>query len=99
MGFGGIIVHGVYAYSRVAHDLVQALGGSDPGNIKQFQAKFSGPVRLGDEIQTSLWRTGSKIDGWQEIRWVAKVVGTDRVCLSDGMAVIRTANSQIKGKL
>lgn len=92
MGFGGIIVHGVYAYSHIAHDLVQELGNSKPESLKEFRAKFAGPVRPGDTIETSLWRRGAQKDGWQEIQWIAKVVETGKVCLSDGIAVIRTSD-------
>lgn len=99
LGFGGLIVHGVYAYNCIAHDLLKELGQSNPENLREFQAKFAGPVRPEDEIQTQVWRTAPDTDGWEEVRWIAKVVNTGKVCLSDGKAVIRTAISSVISKL
>lgn len=91
MGFGGIIMHGVYAYNCIAHDLLKELGQSEPANFREFQAKFAGVVRPGDHIKTQVWRLGADPDGWEEIRWVATVLETGKLCLSDGRAVIRTS--------
>jgi peroxisomal enoyl-CoA hydratase 2 len=96
MGFGGIILHGVYAYNRIMHDLLREYGKSDPANIKEFSARFSGVVRPGDQIQTDIWRIGVvDANGWEELRWTALVVGTGKVCLSDGRAVVRLASSKV----
>ncbi|KAM5356870.1 hypothetical protein ACJ41O_003516 [Fusarium nematophilum] len=90
MGYGGMIVHGVYAYNCIAHDLLRVLGDSKAGNLGEFQAKFAGPVRPGDEIETCIWRMGPGADGWEVIQWEARVVKTGKLCLADGRAVIRT---------
>ncbi|RYP54352.1 hypothetical protein DL768_000926 [Monosporascus sp. mg162] len=75
MGFGGVIIHGLYSFNSTCHGLLQKLGGSDPANIKEFQARFASPVRPGDKLVTSAWRTGETKDGWEEIRFETKVAG------------------------
>lgn len=95
MGYGGIIMHGVYTYNRIAHDLLRELGRSDAANFREFQAKFAGPVKPDEAVHTDFWRMGKPDgDGWQEIRWAAQVVSTGRKCLSDGRAVIRVVNDK-----
>lgn len=91
MGFGGIIIHGVYAYNRVAHDLLHELGQSDASNIREFQAKFAGIVKPGDHLQTAFFKLNQKDGEWQEIRFVSRCVNREgKMCLSDGRALIRT---------
>ncbi|RBQ92434.1 hypothetical protein VDGD_03225 [Verticillium dahliae] len=88
MGFGGAIMHGLYSWNATAHDLLKAFGGSDPANIKEYQARFASPVMPGDKLSTSVWRTGDVKDGWEEIRFETKVEG-GKVCLSNGRALLR----------
>lgn len=91
MGFGGEIIHGLYSWNSTAHDLLKALGNSDPANIKEYQARFASPVKPGDKLVTSVWRTGNvDKDGFEEIIFETKVEG-GKVCLSNGRALIRTA--------
>ena len=105
MGFGGIIMHGLFSWNSAAHVLLQELGGSDPANMKEFQARFAAPVRPGDGLVTEAWRAG-KVDGeWEEIRFVVKVVpgglgkgGEGKVVLSNGRAVMRVVG-KTQGKL
>ena len=98
MGFGGTIMHGLFSWNSAAHTLLQELGGSEPANMKEFQARFAAPVRPGDGLVTEAWRVG-KVDGdgeWEEVRFVVKVVpgglgkgGEGKVVLSNGRAVMR----------
>ena len=97
MGFGGVIIHGLYSFNWAAHGLLQQLGGSDPVNIKEYQARFAGPVRPGDKLVVSVWRTGHFKDGWEEIRFEVRVAG-GKVCLSNGRALMR-CEGPTKGKL
>ena len=101
MGFGGVIIHGLYFYNAAAHGLLQKLGASDPANIREFQARFASPVRPGDKTVTSAWRTGDKttVDGqeWEEVRFVTKVAG-GKVCLSNGRALMKVVG-EAKSKL
>lgn len=94
MGYGGIIMHGVYAYNRIAHDLVRKLGGGDPSTFREMSARFAGPVKPGDKIRVELWKTGTTQDGHDDLRWTAVVVGTGKACLTDGRAEIRSSRVQ-----
>lgn len=87
MGFGGAIMHGLYSWNNTAHALVKELGGSDPANIKEFQARFAAPVKPADKLTTEIWRTGETKDGWEEIRFQTKVGG--KVVLSNGRALMK----------
>ncbi|KAK7216002.1 hypothetical protein V2G26_004005 [Clonostachys chloroleuca] len=89
MGYGGLINHGVFAYNVIAHEFVRRLGKSDPLSLQQLSARFSGPVKPGDDIAIEVWNIGRNSEGWDQIRWFAKVVGSDRPCLSDGTALVK----------
>ena len=88
MGFGGVIIHGLYSWNMAAHGLLKHLGGSDPSNIKEYQARFASPVRPGDKLVTSVWRTGQKDGEWEEVRFVVQIDG-GKVCLSNGRALMK----------
>lgn len=95
MGFGGAIMHGLYQWNTTAHALLQTLGGSDPANIKEYQARFASPVLPGDKLVTSVWKTGEKKGDFEEIRFVVKVDG-GKVCLSNGRALIKVVGEKSK---
>ncbi|KAK8048632.1 peroxisomal dehydratase [Apiospora phragmitis] len=97
MGFGGAIVHGLYSFNSSCHGLLQKLGGSDPKNIKEFQARFASPVKPGDKLVTQAWRTGEMKGEWEEIRFVTSVEG-GKVCLSNGRALMKVVG-EAKSKL
>lgn len=97
MGFGGVIIHGLYSWNWACHGLLQSLGGSDPANIKEYQARFASPVRPGDKLVASAWRTGQFQGEWEEVRFEVKVEG-GKVCLSNGRALMKCA-APAKGKL
>lgn len=89
MGFGGAIMHGLFSWNSTAKGLLQTLGGSDPANIKEFQARFASPVLPGDKLITEIWRMGNPDkDGFEEVRFVTKVEGK-KVCLSNGRALLK----------
>jgi peroxisomal enoyl-CoA hydratase 2 len=88
MGFGGVIIHGLYSFNWAAHGLLKHLGASDPANIKEYQARFASPVRPGDKLVLSAWRTGEKKAEWEEVRFEVKVEGA-KVCLSNGRALMK----------
>jgi peroxisomal enoyl-CoA hydratase 2 len=95
MGFGGAIMHGLFSWNSTAHGLLKELGGSNPANIKEFQARFASPVKPGDKLVTDIWRMGNADkDGWEEVRFVTKVEG-GKVCLSNGRALMKVVG---KGK-
>ncbi len=94
MGFGGAIMHGLVSWNTAAHTLLKEFGGSDPANMKEFQARFAAPVKPGQKIVTEMWRTGDIKDGWEEIRFVSKVDG--KVVLSNGRALIKCVEAKSK---
>lgn len=96
MGFGGAIMHGLYSWNSTAHGLLRALGGSDPANIREFQARFASAVMPGDKLVTEAWLVG-EVDagGWQEARFVTRVEG-GKVCLTNGRALIRPVGGKSK---
>lgn len=95
MGFGGTIIHGLYSWNTAAHGLLKELGGSDPTNLKEFQARFSSPVRPGDKLTTQMWRTGNLEDGFEEVRFVTKN-DQGKVVLSNGRALVKIVGKQSK---
>ncbi|KAL1901946.1 hypothetical protein Sste5346_001652 [Sporothrix stenoceras] len=96
MGFGGAIIHGLYSFNSTAHLLLKNLGGGDPANIREYQARFASPVRPGDKLVTSAWRTGEvNADGFEEIRFETAIEG-GKVCLSNGRALIKVAAGKSK---
>ncbi|KAI1357096.1 Thioesterase/thiol ester dehydrase-isomerase [Xylaria sp. FL0043] len=97
MGFGGVIIHGLYSWNWAAHGLLQKLGGSDPANMKEFQARFASPVKPGDKLVASVWRTGEQKGEWEEIRFIVKVAG-GKVVLSNGRALMKVVG-EAKSKL
>ncbi|KAJ9191622.1 hypothetical protein DTO164E3_7783 [Paecilomyces variotii] len=95
MGFGGVIMHGLFAWNTAAHGILKELGGSEPQNLKEFQARFAAPVIPGDKLTTEIWRTGSLQDGFEEIRFVTKNQN-GKVVLSNGRALLRVVGPKNK---
>ncbi|KAI9050850.1 hypothetical protein LZ554_004969 [Drepanopeziza brunnea f. sp. 'monogermtubi'] len=95
MGFGGAIMHGLSSWNFAAYALLNAVGGSDPANIKEFQARFASPVKPGCKLITDIWRTGEKKGEWEEIRFIMRVDG-GKVCLSNGRALMKVAAAKSK---
>ncbi|KAF4124231.1 MaoC like domain [Geosmithia morbida] len=93
MGFGGIIMHGVFAYSQIAHEFVRRLGASDPTCLREISARFSGPVKPGDTVNVKLWHVGAAaapVEGdVGDYRWTAQVRGAGKLCLCDGTAQLK----------
>jgi len=98
MGFGGVILHGLGTWNMVCHGLLQTYGASQATNLKEFQARFSKPVRPGDVLVTEMWRTGHKEEGFDEIVFITKT-GTGDVVLSNGRALVRIEGGNQGAKL
>lgn len=97
MGFGGVIMHGLYSWNSAAHALLQKLGGSESKNIRDFQARFASPVKPGATLFTEMWRTGDKDGEWEEVRFTTKIGDAQgKVCLSNGRAKMRIAGEKSK---
>jgi peroxisomal enoyl-CoA hydratase 2 len=96
MGFGGVIIHGLFSWNSTAHGVLKAMGGSDPKNLKEFQARFSSPVKPGDKLTTEIWRMGNKQqDGFEEVRFVTKN-DKGKAVLSNGRALIKVVGASSK---
>ncbi|KAL4947160.1 HotDog domain-containing protein [Aspergillus filifer] len=95
MGFGGIIIHGLYSWNSTAHQILEAFGGSDPANFREFQARFASPVKPGDKLITEGWKTGHLEGEFEEIRFVTKNQD-GKVVLSNGRALIRGSKGGAK---
>lgn len=92
MGFGGVIMHGLYSWNVAAHTILKELGGNDPQNFKEYQARFASPVKPGDKLVTEMWRTGeTNKDGFEEIRFLTRIDG-GKVVLSNGRALVKCQN-------
>ncbi|RSM13919.1 hypothetical protein CEP52_001627 [Fusarium oligoseptatum] len=98
MGFGGSIMHGLYSWNMACHDILKELGGSNPANLREFQARFASPVVPGDKLITSVWRTGQKTGEFEEVRFTVQVAG-GKVCLTNGRALIRVVAKEKKSRL
>lgn len=95
MGFGGAIIHGLFSWNTTAHGILRELGGSDPANLKEFQARFASPVKPGDKLRTEMWRTGNVEDGLEEVRFVTKN-DTGKVVLSNGRCLVKITGPRSK---
>jgi len=95
MGFGGPIMHGLFSWNCGAHGVLQTLGGSDPKNLKEYQARFAAPVKPGDKLIQEIWKTGDVQGGFEEVRFIVKVDG-GKVVLSNGRALVKTVGSKSK---
>lgn len=92
MGFGGVIIHGLYSWNATAHGLLKALGNSDPANLKEYQCRFAAPVIPGDKLTTQVWVMGSPDkDGFEEVRFEVKNQ-KGKVVLSNGRAIMKVAS-------
>ena len=88
-------MHGLFSWNSACHGILQLLGGSDPANMKEFQARFAAPVKPADKLITEMWRTGETKDGWEEVRFVVRVEG-GKVVLSNGRALMKCVGEKSK---
>ncbi|RDW80382.1 hypothetical protein BP5796_05080 [Coleophoma crateriformis] len=94
MGFGGVINHGLIAWNMSALAVLTTFGGSQAKNLKLFQARFAAPVMPGDKLVVEMWRMGGlDEEGWEEVRFVARVEG-GKVALKSGRALVRCVESR-----
>lgn len=95
MGFGGVIIHGLFSWNTAAHGILRELGGSDPKNLKEFQARFASPVLPGDKLTTEIWRTGNMEDGFEEVRFLTSN-SRGKVVLSNGRCLLKVTGPTSK---
>ena len=96
MGFGGAIMHGLYSWNTSAHAVLKAFGASDPSNLRAYEARFASPVKPGEKLITEMWKTGDVEDGFEEVRFIARIED-GKVALSNGRALVKiqTVKSKI----
>ncbi|KAK2750949.1 hypothetical protein FQN57_000024 [Myotisia sp. PD_48] len=94
-GFGGIINHGLYSWNCSAHGILKTLGGNDPKNLKEFQARFAAPVKPGYKLSVLMWKTGKTEQGCEEVIFVVKNQ-EGLVVLSNGRALVKIVGPKSK---
>ncbi|RCI15368.1 hypothetical protein L249_6757 [Ophiocordyceps polyrhachis-furcata BCC 54312] len=95
MGFKGAITHGLFQWNCTCHSILKKLGGGDPANMREFQARFASTVMPGDKLVTRVWRMGKRDGDWEEVRFVTQVEG-GKVCLSNGRALMKAVGEAPK---
>lgn len=93
-GFKGLINHGLLTWNIAARGLLRVVGDSDPKRFKAYGARFKSVVYPGDQLETQIWKTGTK-DGCDEYVFQTVVKGDGRVALSNGFAKIKHASSKL----
>lgn len=58
-GFDRPILHGLCTYGYASRAVVDGLLGGDPGGLKEFSTRFTGPVYPGERLTIKVWRQGS----------------------------------------
>ncbi|KXJ90407.1 HotDog domain-containing protein [Microdochium bolleyi] len=93
-GFKGAILQGLGTWNIAAHGVLRKLGGSEPGRLKEFGARFKSVVYPGDELETRMWVVGSEA-GVMDVRFETRVKGDGRVALSNGYAKIKEEGAKL----
>jgi acyl dehydratase len=60
-GFAQPLLHGLCTYGIVCKSIVDLMLDSDPSAVRQYRARFAGPVFPGETLQVSLWREPGRI--------------------------------------
>jgi acyl dehydratase len=85
-------MHGLFTYNHAAHAVLKEIGGSKPPNLREFSARFSSPVRLGDVLVTKIWKLGTFQGEFEDVRFVTSVNG--KAVLTNGMALVRPSSTR-----
>ncbi|KIJ64806.1 hypothetical protein HYDPIDRAFT_28168 [Hydnomerulius pinastri MD-312] len=91
LGFGDVILHGLSSYGFAARGLIQAIANGDTRALRVFGARFTSPVKPGDELETQAWEVGPGPSGTSEIAFITKNVTSGKVALGNGVAYIKKA--------
>ncbi|KAI0114409.1 HotDog domain-containing protein [Nemania sp. FL0031] len=93
-GFKGATLQGLCTWNIAAHGLLRGVADSDPTRLKAFVARFKSVVYPGDELETWIWRIGSK--GRFDTYVFETIVKKDgRIALSNGYAKIKQQSSKL----
>jgi acyl dehydratase len=102
-GLGGCILHGLCSYGFAARAVLRAVVPEDgerngaAADLRIMSARFTSPVRSGDELETKVWVIGER-EGYTEVAFEQAVVGGKK-SLGGGYAQVRKLPSPAKGKL
>ena len=77
-GFRAPILHGLATYGIAWREIVEQVCDFDPGRLREFDARFTSPVYLGETITTEIW-----LDG-EEISFRCSIAERDRVVIDNG---------------
>lgn len=102
LGYGGIIIHGLFSWNVAAQVVLQHYGHGDGKVLRDFEAQFTSPVFPGDTLNIQLWDMGlieesvdinedSRIN---EIRFSVKV--GSRTVLANGRALLESKQKNAK---
>lgn len=102
LGYGGIIIHGLFSWNVAAKVVLQHYGHSNGKVLRDFEARFTSPVCPGDKLNIQLWDMGlaersadtDENCHLNEVRFNVQV--GDRVVLSNGRALLETTRSNAK---
>jgi acyl dehydratase len=87
-GLPGIIAHGLCTMAMASWGVLTELGESDVARLKRFAVRFSKMVFPGDDLDTRIWRTGSR-DGVTS--YAFETVRGQDFAITDGLAEIADA--------
>jgi hypothetical protein len=79
MGFGGVILHGLSTYGFAARGLIQVIANGNSRALTVFGARFTSPVKPGDELETSAWEVGPGPNGTSDITFITKNLTSGKV--------------------
>lgn len=86
MGLPGIIAHGLCTMAFTSWAVLTEVGGSDVSRLKRLAVRFARPVLPGQDIVTSVYRTGNH-DG--TATYTFETVADGQLVIRDGLAEIQ----------
>ncbi len=60
VGLGGIIIHGLCTMAHASWAAIEKLCDSDPTRLARIAVRFSKPLRPGDDLRTSIFKSDSQ---------------------------------------
>ena len=79
-GFDRPIMHGANTFGLVCHDLLTRFCAGEPGRLRRFAARFSGPLFPGEALTVAYWQAAGGL------RFAARAAGRDGPVLDGGLA-------------
>lgn len=84
-GFPRPILHGLCTLGICCRAVLEACRSTGSPALRQFGARFSGPVFPGEEIEVGIWLSGD------QVAFSARVPSRDALVISNGQAVLATS--------